>query len=174
MKTNMKNTTTAALLIPESLTGLKETARRVLADRERLAREKAAKKAADSWARLLAVARQTIPAELLLFTDLAQPEDFDGRTYCWWLEFLLPGHAAIRARLDRDSGGTWTRSTVQGRLLAPDAEGEEAWEVVGPDDRASAGTLGEALLLAEPLNDDDDGEGINLAALASDKDDLPF
>jgi hypothetical protein len=61
---------------------------------------------------------------------------------------------------------------MQGRPLAPDAEGQEARGVIGPDERASAATLGEALLLAEQINGEDDDEGVNLAALAAEDDSI--
>ena len=91
----MNTTTPTSPEIPPSLLALKETARRVLADRERMARERAAQAAADNWQCLLAVARPCLPADLMPFTDVARPGGFTGETRRHWFAF-----ATTRARHD--------------------------------------------------------------------------
>jgi hypothetical protein len=175
MKTKTTNPTFVAMPLPESLSALKEAARRIEADRLRLAREKEEEATLDSWCDLGALACQTIPAELRPYCcDQRRPANFTAATRRFWLTFDLPGHASIRCRFDRDSAGTWTRSTPDGRLLLPDGEGQPAWQATDGGDVINAATLGEALLAAERMARDDSA-GVNLAALANGEDgDVPF
>jgi hypothetical protein len=180
MKTKTTIPTPVAMPLPESLSALKENARRIEVDRQRLAREQEEEATLASWCDLGTLACQMILAELRPYCrDQRRPADFTGATPRFWLTFDLPGHASIRCRFDRDSAGTWTRSTPDGRLLLPDGEGQLAWQATDGADVVNNATLGECLLAAERMarGRDDDGRGVNLAALANGEDgdgDIPF
>jgi hypothetical protein len=181
-------TTAATALVPESLTAIKEQARRARDEAAR-AREREEREAADAnWATFLDAVRATIPAELLLFAAELdrRPPGFCGGQTVREVVFDVPGHVPLRAVFERGSQPprTWTRRTSDGNRLpldAPNAAGRPQWRC-GPFPDGyfkSAVTLGEALLLAEQAPEEDDGERVNLPALAAEPDDdneatIPF